>query len=109
MYKFLFLFLITACDQTPNKAQVMIQAQVPEAKCWDPTDKGVEVVYCQLPAQGSGSDKLVPEILGFSSGKHPFQYYQLKTATMQQKESETTKPDATKPGTGVGSGSAPKK
>ena len=108
MKKLFTLLLLASCSKTPNPAEVMIKAQVPEAKCVDyGTKDGISIVRCTIKG-----DKDSVTIVGAYSVAHPFQSWALYTGEQLKKQNTPAPaptpaptPDAGVPEAGEGSGS----
>lgn len=104
MKKLLSLLFLAACS-TPNPAEIMVKAQVPEAKCVNyGTRDGVSITRCTI----KGEKDSFQVIAGYSVA-HPFQTCPLKTSEQLKKEqAPVPQPAPPAPAPEAGSGSAAK-
>lgn len=104
MKKLLSLLFLAACS-TPNPAEIMVKAQVPEAKCVNyGTRDGVSITRCTI----KGEKDSFQVIAGYSVA-HPFQTCPLKTTEQLKQEAARNNPPAPTPAPeATGSGSATK-
>jgi hypothetical protein len=98
MKKLLFIVALAACGNESNRAVVMVQAQVPKAKCVSTILGNLEIAKCDVP----GKDKVVPFIAIYGTElSQTFQVYPLEQEKKPEAPPAPTPPVAPTPDAGT--------